>query len=87
MVSWLRAWLALNMSAPLLRPMTPDDRHEVAALIYVSINTWYRRRGMPQIFNGGPGVTEVFYDVYHALEPGCALVAEDPATRRLMGSC
>jgi len=67
--------------------MTAGDRYEVAELIYVSINTWYRRRGRPKVFSGGPSVTEVFYDVYHALEPGCAVVAEDPATQRLMGSC
>jgi GNAT superfamily N-acetyltransferase len=42
---------------------------------------------MAQIFHGGPKVTEVFYDVYHALEPGCAVVAEHQETGRLMGSC
>jgi GNAT superfamily N-acetyltransferase len=67
--------------------MTPADRHEVADLIYASINTWYRQRGMPQIFHGGPAVTDVFYQVYHALEPGCCVVAEHPDTGRLMGSC
>lgn len=70
-----------------LRPIKSGDRSEVADLIYASINTWYRLHGMPQIFHGGPKVTEVFYDVYHALEPGCAVVAEHPETGRLMGSC
>jgi GNAT superfamily N-acetyltransferase len=70
-----------------IRTMTAEDRYEVADLIYASINTWYRLRGMPQIFRGGPKVTEVFFEVYNALEPGCALVAEHPATKRLMGSC
>jgi hypothetical protein len=42
---------------------------------------------MAPIFVGGPGVTEVFFDVYNALEPGCSVVAENPRTGRLMGSC
>jgi GNAT superfamily N-acetyltransferase len=70
-----------------LRPMTPDDRSEVAELIYISINYWYRMHGGPAIFRGGPQVTEVFYDVYEALDPGCTVVAESPRTGRLMGSC
>jgi GNAT superfamily N-acetyltransferase len=70
-----------------LRPMTEADRSEVAELIYASINVWYQKRGMPAIFSGGPSVTEVFYDVYNALEPGCTVVAENLQTGRLMGSC
>ncbi len=70
-----------------LRPMTPADRFEVAELIYVSINTWYQKHGMAPIFQGGPRVTEVFHDVYSVLEPGCSVVAENPHTGRLMGSC
>lgn len=70
-----------------LRTMTPEDRFEVAELIYASINFWYQQHGRPPIFAGGPRVTEVFYDVYNALEPGCAVIAENPQTRRLMGSC
>lgn len=67
--------------------MTRDDRDEVADLIYASINTWYRLRGMPQILRGGPAVANVFFDTYHALEPGNGVVAEHRETRRLMGSC
>jgi GNAT superfamily N-acetyltransferase len=70
-----------------VRPMTVDDKYEVADLIYASINTWYRLRGMPQIFRGGPKVTEVFFDVYNALDAGSAVVAENTDTGRLMGSC
>ncbi|HET6881098.1 MAG TPA: hypothetical protein VFI31_13140 [Pirellulales bacterium] len=46
-----------------LRSMTPADKHEVGELIYCSINTWYRNHGCPPIFQGGPRVAEVFYDV------------------------
>jgi len=70
-----------------LRAMKAEDRFEVAELIYASINVWYQQRGRPPIFVGGPRVTEVFYDVYNALEPGCAVVAENPQTGKLMGSC
>ncbi len=70
-----------------LRSIQPEDRHEVAELIYCSINVWYQKHGGPQIFKGGPAVTEVFYDVYNSLEPGCALIVENPESGRLMGSC
>jgi GNAT superfamily N-acetyltransferase len=67
--------------------MTDADRSEVAELIYVSINTWYQKHGRPRLFLGGPQVTEVYYDVYSALNPGCSVVAESPRTGRIMGSC
>ena len=70
-----------------LRPMTEADRAEVAELIYCSINTWYGQHGCPPIFRGGPAVTEVFFDVYNDLTPGCNVVAESLAYGRLMGSC
>ena len=70
-----------------LRPMDPDDKYEVAELIYNSINVWYRTHGYPDIFQGGPRVTEVFYDVYNDLTPGCSVVAVNLETGRLMGSC
>lgn len=70
-----------------LRAMKEEDRFEVAELIYASINVWYCNHGMPHIFRGGPRVTEVFYDVYNDLSPGCNVVAVDEETGRLMGSC
>ena len=70
-----------------LRTATPEDRAEIAELIYASTNAWYQLRGMPPIFSGGPETTEVFCEVYDALEPGCCVVAENPRTGRLMGSC
>jgi hypothetical protein len=59
-----------------LRPMVDGDRAEVADLIYVSTNYWYQTNGRPPIFSGGPGATELFADVYEALDPGCCVVAE-----------
>jgi len=75
------------MPEMILRPMADGDRAEVAELIYASINVWYQTHGCPPIFRGGPGVTEIFYDVYNDLSPGCNVVAENPQTGRLMGSC
>jgi GNAT superfamily N-acetyltransferase len=75
------------MTAMRLRPIGQADRFEVADLIYGSINVWYANHGLPKIFAGGPRVTEIFFDVYNALTPGCNVVAEHPETGRLMGSC
>ncbi len=70
-----------------IRTMEERDRHEVAELIYISINHWYVKHGRPPIFRGGPAVTDVFYAVYELLDPGCGIVAENATTGRLMGSC
>lgn len=70
-----------------VRTMTPSDRSEVASLIQVSLNYWYQTHGRPPIFSGNPAAADCFYEVYDALEPGCAVVAEDEQTGRLAGSC
>jgi len=70
-----------------LRSMTEADRSEVAELIYSSINYWYQVHGAPRIFQGGPRVTEIYYDVYNDLTPGKNVVAVNTETGRLMGSC
>jgi len=70
-----------------IRTMRDEDRSEIAELIYISLNHWYQTHGRPAIFTTGPAGTEVFYDVYSTLEPGCGIVAENTRTGRLMGSC
>ncbi|WP_166824636.1 GNAT family N-acetyltransferase [Thalassoroseus pseudoceratinae] len=75
------------MSAMILRAMNEADQSEVADLIYISINHWYQTHGAPAIFQGGPDVARVFYDVYNDLTPGCNVVAVHPNTGRIMGSC
>src|SRR6476661_3897414 len=75
------------MSDIILRPMREGERNEVADLVCVSTNYWYRASGRPAIFTAGPTSCLLFCDVYEALDPGCCVVAEDPATGRLMGSC
>jgi GNAT superfamily N-acetyltransferase len=75
------------MNDIILRAMTEADRSEVADLIYISINHWYQAHGGTFRFVGGPDVTDVFYEVYNALAPGCTVVAQRPQTGRLLGSC
>ena len=70
-----------------IRTMTNDDRHEVAELIYISINHWYQVHGMPAIFAGGPSVCNIFFDTYEALDPQCGIVAVDDKTGVVIGSC
>src|SRR6266566_4692860 len=70
-----------------LRAANDADRPEVADLICVSTNYWYRASGKPAIFTNGPAACSVFWDVYEALDPGCCVVAADAETGRLMGSC
>jgi ribosomal protein S18 acetylase RimI-like enzyme len=67
--------------------MEAKDRSEVADLICASTNHWYQVRGRPASFPAGPGATDVFFDVYQALDPGCGVVAENIQTGRLTGSC
>lgn len=70
-----------------VRPMSPDDRAQVAGLIQVSLNFWYRLHGRPPIFSGNPMAADIFFEVYSALEPGCGIVAQDTASGLLAGSC
>ncbi len=75
------------MTSMQLRTMTAEDRSEVAELVYLSTNYWYKVNRGYQVFSGGPTSTQVFVDVYNALEPGCTVVAVNTANGRLMGSC
>ena len=70
-----------------LRPLDDRDREQLAELICVSTNAWYQQNGKPAIFPGGPATTAFFAEIYEALDPGCCMVAEHPASGRLMGSC
>ena len=70
-----------------IRPMAAGDRSELADLICASTNYWYRVHRGFDAFPGGPAVTQVFFDVYQSLDPGCGVVAEHVETGRLMGSC
>jgi GNAT superfamily N-acetyltransferase len=75
------------MSDVRLRTMERRDWHAVAELIYVSTNYWYRANGRGAIFTGDPSATELFCRVYEDLDPGHCVLAENPRTGRLMGSC
>lgn len=69
-----------------IRQMTADDRIEVAELICLSTNVWYQVQGSGPIFPG-PEATDVYYQVYEAMDPGHGIVATDDTTGRMMGSC
>lgn len=73
--------------APILRPATAADQDEIAELICLSTNYWYRSAGKPPIFTRGPENCRVFWDLYDAMDPGSCVVAQEPRTGRLMGSC
>ena len=73
--------------SPRLRAMNAADRDAVAELIAVSTNHYYETHFGHRIFAGGDEATVVFFDTYEALDPGCGLIVENPATGRLMGSC
>ncbi len=70
-----------------LRHMEKEDWAEVADLICVSTNYWYQTHGKPPVFTGGAASTMLFCRVYEDLDPGCCILAEDPATGRIGGSC
>jgi GNAT superfamily N-acetyltransferase len=75
------------MAEILIRKMAGQDRLDVAALIHFSTNHWYQAHGRGPIFGGGPETTEVFYDVYRELDGDCGVVAVEPASSRIVGSC
>jgi GNAT superfamily N-acetyltransferase len=70
-----------------LRHATKADWNEVAALIYTSTNSWYVANGKSAIFTGAPSSTLLFCQVYEDLDPGHCLLAIDPATQTVVGSC
>jgi GNAT superfamily N-acetyltransferase len=70
-----------------LRVAEPADRERVAALIHASTNGWYQAHGRPPIFAGPPADCARIFEVYEALDPGCCVLAEDPADGALLGSC
>lgn len=68
-----------------VRSVTAADREAVAKLIHASTNHWYVSNGRPAIFRGDPLDAAVFFDVYQALDPDCALVVEEDG--QIIGSC
>lgn len=70
-----------------VRRMRAEDRWAVAGLICLSTNYWYEVNRGFKVFRGGPEGTTFHFDVYHSLPGSYGLVAEDPATGDLGGSC
>lgn len=70
-----------------IRTVQPGEWDRLAALIHRSTNAWYARNLGKAIFPEPAPVCRVFPEEYEALDPGCALVAEDEATGDWLGSC
>lgn len=70
-----------------IQAMDRSQWPEVARLIHDSTNSWYRNRGLPEIFSHGPQSTLLFCEVYESLDPGCCLVAFDSDSNEIVGSC
>lgn len=75
------------MSEIVLRTMQADEWREVAELICLGTNYWYHTHGMNPIFVNGPDSTELFCEVYEALDPGCCVIAVNSGTGKIVGSC
>lgn len=71
----------------ILRRMERSDWEETAALIYASLNAWYRKNRGFDLVTGPPETMLVFPRVYEALDPGCCLLAVDAASGKIAGSC
>lgn len=70
-----------------LRRMERSDWDEVAALIHRSLNAWYLKNRGFELVRGGVETMLVFPRVYEALDPGCCVLAVDPASGHIAGSC
>ncbi len=75
------------MSGFHLRNTKPEDREELARLIYHSTNRYYQSIGRDKIFKGDELSPVVFFDVYEKLDPGQCIVAVDDQTGQIIGSC
>ncbi|CAI2476273.1 GNAT family N-acetyltransferase [Serratia ficaria] len=62
------------------------DRQEIARLIQLSTNAWYRRHGMGDIFPAEPDGCGLFVDVYRRLDPDRHWIVRDEQGV-LCGSC
>ena len=75
------------MSEFRLRRMQRQDWPAVAQLICDSTNAWYVQHARSPIFSCAVEQVQLFCQVYEDLDPGCCIVAEDSAGKRLAGSC
>jgi GNAT superfamily N-acetyltransferase len=69
------------------RLMRVDDWNEVARLIHSSLNIWNERNRGFQLVSGSWETMLVFPRVYEALDPGCCVLVEETASKRIAGVC
>ncbi len=70
-----------------IRIMRPEDRAEIARLIFHSLNAYYDSIGRGELLKGDPLTAAVFFDVYQKLDPDEGIVAVDDDSGRIIGSC
>ncbi len=70
-----------------LRNILPTDFPAVARLIRDSTNQWYKQNRGFEVFTCPVSDVQLFPSVYHDLDPGCCILAEDVANSRIAGSC
>ena len=70
-----------------IRSMKPDEWDQVAELIHISTNAWYKSHHGFEIFGGPPSDCRLFPEVYEALDPGCCALSIGAETKAITGSC
>ena len=71
-----------------IRNIAPDDREEIARLIFDSLNTYYESIGRSKIFPGDdPLAAAIFFDVYQRTDPSEGIVAVDDDSDAIIASC
>ncbi len=68
--------------------LSSGESDEAAALIHVSLDSWYRRHlNQPGRFGLEWPPFRIFPEVYGELDAGCAVTARDAASGQLLGIC
>ena len=75
------------MSLFVTRLMCMDDWDEAARLIHASLNVWYEKNRGFKLVSGGWETMLIFPRVYESLDPGCCVLVEETASKRIAGSC
>ncbi|MGL4942677.1 MAG: GNAT family N-acetyltransferase [Thermoguttaceae bacterium] len=70
-----------------LRTMQRGDWDEVACLIHKSLNAWYLKNRGFELVAGAWETLRIFPEVYEGIDPGSCLIAEEKATKKIVGQC
>lgn len=70
-----------------IRLMESNDWDEVAQLIHASLNVWYKKNRGFDLVPSPWETMRIFPRVYEALDPNCCVIAVDPESGKIAGSC